>query len=215
MMDIVSWKLLVRICRNDTLLPRAGMAGAARQGGFTILELLLSMTLTALIMAPLASIMWQITVAPVETSGSVTVEVQARNVGIAIPDDTRTSQRVTSGDDPVFANFEWVDFTGTSAEYHTVRYSRSTGDQAMVRITTVDGVTEEVVIISRFLDLYTDASIGFRDDLAPFLLETSVSPELDTPLGTQKSTFSTLSFLRAPAGLTDTGEGSHYSAPKT
>ena len=172
-----------------------------------MLELMLSLTLSAIVAVPLGTILWQVNIQPAETSAEVTEEVQVRNVGIAIPDDSRAAQLVNSGSDPVWARFAWAGFTGSSAIYHSVIYAWSSGDGSMVRDESVDGILSESLIISRFLDSFSAASVVPRNDLSPFLVETAVSPEVDSPVGSEVERSSTLSFLRAPVAPLDPAGG--------
>ena len=140
----------------------------------------------------------KVSVAPTQTTASQTVVSQVRNVNLNIPDDSRSAQSVLSGDDPVWAVSSWIDYTGLSAEYHTITYAWNDANDSMVRSTVVDGASMGSAVIARFLDQFADASIGFNSSLPPFLLETSISPEVDTPTGSEKRDFTMVSFLRGP-----------------
>ena len=75
------------------------LRGARRQDGISILELTLSIALSALMLAPLAAILWQVTAAPAQSTGSIDVVNQVPNVDINVPDDVRRarySQRLTT-----------------------------------------------------------------------------------------------------------------------
>ena len=182
----------------DGIIPREVTKVLRRQEGLTLLEMGISMALTLMIIAPLATIVWQTTVIPSETSGSITAEIQIRNANIALSDDFRTAQIVKLGVEPFWIFSDWTDFTTASGDYHTVSYEwLDTGD-LMVRSTSVNGFGGPKFELGRFLDQFSDVRFEFLGN-SPFLLGSSLTPEVDTPLGSQIKTNSSLSFLRAPA----------------
>jgi len=175
--------------------------------GFTMLEMAVSLAVTALTMAPIAAILWQITVAPAETSSVQSVMNEVRNVDVNIPDDVRAAQRVITGNKPLWATAAWTDFTISSAKYHTVKYAWDAEGAAMVRDEAVEGAEAGSSVVGRFFDKFADADIGFRPNLPPFLLQTSITPEVNTPTGSSKREFSIVSFLRAATALPPPGGG--------
>ena len=177
------------------------MKGLFREEGLTLIELSIGLAVTALFLAPMATVVYQVSVAPVETSTEQSVVNQGRNVAINLPDDGRSAQSVITGDNPLWATSAWTDFTESTATYHTVDYAWVSGDDTMVRQVYIDGITTGSFIIGRFLDKFADADIGFNPNLPPFLLETFINPEEETVLSTQKRKFSLVSFMRAPAAL--------------
>ena len=74
-----------------------------RQDGLSILELSVTISLSILIMAPMAVILYQVTAAPADTTGSQAVVNTVRNADTNIPDDARSAQVVFTGDNPVFS----------------------------------------------------------------------------------------------------------------
>ena len=128
-----------------------------------------------------------------------------RNLDITIFDDARSTQSLDTGDDPLWATVAWTDFTGPSAEYHSVEYTRDSGRNAIVRSETVEGIAQGPEVKARFLDNFGDADIRLTGD-SVFLLKTSLNPEVDTPLGSQARTGDMVGYLRphiepvAPAG---------------
>ena len=172
-----------------------------------MLELMVTLALSALVMAPLAAILWQVTAAPVETSAVASVAAQVRNTDINIPDDGRSSQSVVTGDNPVWATIAWTDFTGSTAKYHSVDYAWDSGAESMVRTATIEGTADTPFTVGRFLDKFADADIRLNESLAPFLLEVAVFPEIETPTGSQAQTGSLVSFMRGPSALPPSAGG--------
>ena len=178
-----------------------------RQGGLSILELAVTISMSILIMAPMAVILFQVTAAPVDTTQGQNVVNQIRNVDINIPDDIRSAQTVVTGDEPILSVSTWTDFAGASRKHRSVTYFYASGDTpncklelkgCMFRAEIEDGFVKSAVVIGRFLDEFDDIQIGFTGDLPPFLLQTRIQPEVDTPLRTQKRNLTTASFMRAP-----------------
>ena len=190
-----SMKKLWKIARGS---PRTD-AGWARRG-FTMLELAVSLSLTAFMVAPLGAILWQLTVVPTDTVASLAVESQVRTVDIDISDDLRSAQGVTTGDAPVWAAAETTDFTSGSGDHLGLGYLwTGSSDGTMLRVATVNGAAGPSFNLGRFFDNFDDARIGYRSDLPPYLADTSVTAELETPFGSQIRTGGMLSFLRSPA----------------
>ena len=166
--------------------PGAVLRGRLRgQRGFTLLEAAMSMAITALAIAPLGAILWQTTVVPAETSGAISVESQLRNTDVNLAEDFRTAQSFLPGADPVWGTAAWTDFTIATAEHRTATYFWVDSGDTMIRQEVIDGVLGPAFVIGRFMDDYSDVIMGFSDELPPFLLATSIFPEVDTPLGTQ------------------------------
>ena len=180
--------------------PTTGGNGAPTgRRGVSLLELTITIGLTAIIIAPTAAIVWQVTVAPIQTTQATQVVASVRNVDLSIPDDGRAAQEVVTGENPVWAVSTWNDFTGEVTEYHRVQYTWDSEQETMVRIDTTDGNTSDSTTVTRFMDQFADADISFNSLLTPFLLQTTVFPEVDSGLGSVAvRTGSLVSFLRSP-----------------
>ena len=131
----------------------------------------------ALIIAPLATIVWQLIVVPTETAIEQTVDNQSRNISISIPDDGRSAQVILTGDNPIWATSTWTDFTGTIPLYSKVVYRWDPVAETMMRITSVEGTGDASFTVGRFFDKFADVDIAFREGSPPFLLETALSAE--------------------------------------
>ena len=179
----------------------ARLRGARAQEGITMLELTLSIALSAMMLAPLAAILWQVTAAPAQSTGAVDVVNQVRNAHVNVPDDVRSGQIFATGDDPVLGRLAWTNFGGGTSRYHTLTYTWDPVEEAMVRQVSIEGTGDSQVIVTRHLDQFGDVSIGFEDALPPFLLESTVNPEVETPLGAEKRTITSATFFRSAAEL--------------
>ena len=177
------------------------LRGARRQDGISILELTLSIALSALMLAPLAAILWQVTAAPAQSTGSIDVVNQVPNVDINVPDDVRSGQIFATGDDPVWGQLAWTNFAGGVSLYHTVTYRWDPGQKAMIREVSIEGTGDSQVVVTRHLDEFQDVSMSSQDALPPFLLESNVNPEVETPLGSETRDITSASFFRSPASL--------------
>ena len=184
-----------------TRLWRRFAGAVGRSHGVTLIELSITLAITALIIAPLATIIWQLIVVPTETAIEQTVDNQSRNITINIPDDGRSSQVILTGDNPIWATSTWTDFTGTVPGYHKVVYQWDPDGERMLRITSIEGTGDTSFTVARFFDKFADVDIAFREGSPPFLLETALSAEKDSPLGSQTISTSLVSFMRAPSQL--------------
>ena len=146
-------------------------------------------------LAPLAAILWQVTAAPAQSTGSIDVVNQVRNVDINVPDDVRSGQIFATGDDPVWGQLAWTNFAGGVSLYHTVTYRWDPGQEAMIREVSIEGTGDSQVVVTRHLDEFQDGSMSFHDALPSFLLESNVNPEVETPLGSETRDITSASFF--------------------
>ena len=84
------------------------MNSLRREEGLTLLEIVVVTSLGALILGPLAILLWQLNVLPLETSGGLRAAAQVRNLDITIFDDARSTQSLDTGDDPLWATVAWT-----------------------------------------------------------------------------------------------------------
>ena len=187
--------------RPITRLWRRFAGAVGRSHGVTLIELNINLAIMALIIAPLATIVWQLIVVPTETAIEQTVDNQSRNISISIPDDGRSAQVILTGDNPIWATSTWTDFTGTIPLYSKVVYRWDPVAETMMRITSVEGTGDASFTVGRFFDKFADVDIAFREGSPPFLLETALSAEKDSPLGSQAISTRLVSFMRAPSQL--------------
>ncbi|MFC1925597.1 type II secretion system protein J [Chloroflexota bacterium] len=169
-----------------------------RQAGYTLIEMVVVMTLLGLTIAPMAAIIYQLVWIPAERSDTLTVLQDLRQAVRWITEDTRQATTFNPGTEPDYGTFSWTDRSSGSAVSYTVRYYYSSSDKRLMREETIDG-SPKTVLVSDNVDEYNDISFEETDGL----LSASVTATIDSSWDTITRTGSLKAQMRPEASASD------------
>ncbi len=90
--------------------------------GFTLVELVVVLAILGMIMAPLTTMLYQSVWIPSRNTDKLDLVHDLRQVTRWISEDGRRAQEFTSGSNPAYGTFSWVDYTSSPPVTCTVRY---------------------------------------------------------------------------------------------
>ena len=158
------------------ILDRLGLVHK-NQRGFTLIEVLIAIAVTALIIGGITMAIFQTFTVSARTSSHMTAVRQVQNAGHWISQDAQMAQEVDTNDDlgtPLELELvtltwtEWVDGT-----VNTVIYS-ITADDELKRSHSEDGGPPTAMIVARFIDL-AETKSELSDDTLILTITATVS----------------------------------------
>lgn len=143
-----------------------------RQGGFTLLEILVALAITGFIGAGLNTAIIQIMKVNALTNNYVIAVKQVENAAYWISRDVRMAQTVQPGGGSGFPlNLAWVEWGGTT---HQIDYTLQNGQ--LIRSSSVNATPPVVMMVARHISSNADnTSCQYSNGVFNFKLTASVS----------------------------------------
>jgi len=120
---------------------RAGISPRSANAGFTLVELLVSLSILALVTGMLVMIVYQVMTVPRWGNSELNVTADLRNTGLWLLRDANQSWKFDPGADPVYGTFTMTQTTGSTA---TVQYFYEDGQLKRTSQAGVDTRTHTV-----------------------------------------------------------------------
>jgi len=125
--------------------------------GFTLIEILIAMTISSMIMVSMGSVFYYLLVVPPRESDRLTATNDLRLALDRIQYDGVQALNFTPGSDPDYGYFSWIDYP--SLNDHTVAYSYDNGK--LIREESIEGGDTTTIAFARHVADYGD--IDFVD----------------------------------------------------
>ncbi|MBM3943988.1 MAG: prepilin-type N-terminal cleavage/methylation domain-containing protein [SAR202 cluster bacterium] len=142
----------IRVPRNTTRASR----------GLSLIEMVAALAITAMIVAPLATILNQFVFVPARWNAQLEAANNSRSAAFALAADARQAESFISGLEPDYGTFTWTDRNGPVTSTYSVLYYWDETSQTLMRQETADGLTVERPIAEGILT-YDDIVLEFSD----------------------------------------------------
>ncbi len=128
------------------------------------MEVVIVLAVTGMILAPLAAILYQLIWIPWQRSDTLTALHDTRQAVESIANDARKASTFTSGTEPDYGTFGWLERTGGTVNTYSVRYYYSTADTSLMREATLNG-SPQTTVVSGDIQNYGNISVQQNGDM--------------------------------------------------
>ncbi|MBI4337309.1 MAG: hypothetical protein HY683_05725 [Chloroflexi bacterium] len=143
-----------------TLSANFGDTILASRRGFTVLEMGISLAVSAMLLVPLSMVVWKMVVEPQWGMAHLATSGEARTAGQLLLFDGAAAQAFAAGTDPDYGFLEWTDFTGATAEFNSAGYLFDPASSGLVRTLQQEGVASTDFQLSTHLGTYASALLA-------------------------------------------------------
>ncbi|MBI2847071.1 MAG: hypothetical protein HYX82_04230, partial [Chloroflexi bacterium] len=177
------------------------------QRGATLIELILSLSIAALIIPALASLVWAYIWFPPRQSDEIASFNDVEQAVYWVMRDTNAAESFTAGTLPEYGYFQWTDYTSGSAEVYKAIYYYQSGE--LLRDLKKNDVLQNTIAVAEYIASQSDASFVWSP--TTYSVTVSVTSTVQGANSTQSTTYSDTfnAFLRtssegavSPPGLT-------------
>lgn len=142
--------------------------------GFTIIEMVISLAILAVIIVPLSLAMRTFLFLPSQGVDEYDVMNSLRHAAQIISTDARQAETFTQGSNPNYATFAWVDYIDPAQPAYNARYYYSPVDKRLLRDLTADMSTSTLIILEN-VDSYSGISVTSSGGVLTVSLTATVS----------------------------------------
>lgn len=162
---------------SQVVIKRRKRITLKRQSGVTLVEVILAMAILGIILVPIGASLSQFFWLPGPAQDELQMQEDLRQISRWVSDDVRQAESFTTGSDPNYGTFTWVDNSGTSALTYTVRYYRQ--ETELLRELSIDSVPQSTNSVARNIQNYSDVTF----DLSAGILTGTATVTIDTLRG--------------------------------
>ena len=138
------------------------MRKPGNQRGFTLLELIISISISALILPLVAGVIFMLQLFPQRTEADIQAQQDLQLVGQWVTIDANRASKISTDSlgENEYSVFSWTEYGGDSLVAVKVTYRYDAADTSLVREVTRNGVLDRISIIAQNIAAFDDVTFS-------------------------------------------------------